>query len=198
MSRYRSTIELFGRHAPGVPLVTISGAAPGGDFRHAFEVAVMEYSALADYAFEHGVRIALEPLNPILMNVDSFLCTVPDAMEIVEAVNRPNFGIWIDVWHIWQDPAAAEHIRQCRDRIFGVHINDWRRPRHFGDRYIVGTGQIDLPPLFEAIRDTGYKGAYTLEIFSSEWLEGSLWKGDMDEMIRQSRAGFEKAWEASF
>ena len=194
MAGFRESIVRFGHSAPGTTLVSITGAAPGGNFRTAFETAVREYQTLADFAADHGLKIALEPLNPILMNADTFLCSLPDAMKIVHAVNRPNFGVWVDVWHIWQDPGAAEHIRACGDRIFGVHVNDWHAPRCFGDRAVIGQGEIDLPPLLRAIHDTGYRGAYTLELFSEEWLPDSLWKGDLDAVLTNSRAALETAW----
>lgn len=197
MELFRKTVERFGRFAPGTTLVTITGAAPGGNFRAAFDTAVREYSALADFAANHNLRIALEPLNPILMNVDTFLCRLPDALQIVRAVNRPNFGVWLDVWHVWQDAAAAQHIRECGDRLFGVHVNDWHAPRCFGDRAVIGQGEIDLPPLLRAIRETGYQGAYTLELFSESWLPDSLWESDLDAVITNSRAALTEAWRQS-
>ena len=198
MARLRETIVRFGAVCPGTTLVSISGAAPDGDYKLAFETAVREYKQLADFAGEHGVRIALEPLNPILMNVDTFLCSIPDAMEVVAAVDSPAFGIFIDVWHIWADAAAEERIRACGDKIFGVHINDWHRPRHFGDRVSLGKGVMNLPPLLRAIHDSGYSGAYTLEIFSSDHLPDSLWRGDLSALIQENQAAFAALWARAF
>lgn len=191
MAQFRRTIERFGRAAPGTTLVSITGAAPAGDYRRAFEVAVEEYRALAEFAGEHGVRVAIEPLNPILMNVDTFVCTLPDAMEIVNTVDHPSFGVFVDVWHIWPDAAAEKHIADCGDKIFGVHLNDWHRPRCFGDRASIGRGCIDLPKLLRAIHRTGYDGAYTLEIFSDEALPDSLWKGDLQKLVADNKTAFE-------
>lgn len=194
MALFRESIVRFGRTAPGTTLVTITGAAPAGNYRVASETAVREYGALADFAADHGLQVALEPLNPILMNADTFLCGLPDALRVAEAVDRPNFGVWVDLWHVWQDAAAGDHIRACGDRLFGVHVNDWHTPRCFGDRAAIGRGEMDLPPLLRAIHDTGYQGAYTLELFSEEWLPDSLWKGDLGAVITESRAAFATAW----
>ena len=194
MELFRGSIERFAPVAPGATLVTICGAAPEGNYRLAFETAVREYRALAEFAGEHGVRVALEPLNPILMNVDTFVCTIADAMEIVRAVDHPSFGIFIDVWHVWPDAEAARNIVACGDRIFGVHVNDWHRPRHYGDRATIGQGCIDLPPLLRAIHESGYRGAYTLEIFSVDRLPDSLWKGDLKKLVRRNKAAFERVW----
>ena len=127
------------------------------------------------------------------MNVDTFICSIPHANRVVEAVDHPKFGIFLDVWHIWEDAAACEFIAQSAGRIFGVHINDWNTPRAFGDRYIPGEGQIPLAKLLKAVRESGYRGAYTLEIFSELRLGGSLW-ADPQKTITQSRTAFEKIW----
>ena len=195
MAQFRRSIERFGHAAPGTTLVSISGAAPNGDYRRAFEVAVAEYRALAEFAAQHGVRVAIEPLNPILMNVDTFVCTLPDAMEIVNAVDHPSFGIFVDVWHIWPDAAAEKHIAECGAKIFGVHLNDWHRPRCFGDRLNIGRGGIDLPKLMRAINQTGYDGAYTLEIFSETHLPDSLWNSDLTRLVEQNKTAFETLWK---
>lgn len=198
MALLRQSIDLFAAVAPGTTLVTIPGAAPEGNYRLAFETALYQYKALADYAGERGVRLALEPLNPILMNVDTFLCSLPDAMEVVNAVDSPNFGVFVDVWHIWQEQNAARHIEACGSSIFGVHINDWHRPRHFGDRISLGEGCIPLPGLLRALHASGYRGVYTLEIFSSDHLEDSLWRGDLRALIQQNRNAFGALWQQAF
>lgn len=195
MSLFRRSIDRFGKIAPGSTLISITGAAPDGNYRAAFDTAVREYRALADYAADHGVRVALEPLNPILMNVDTFLCSLTEARRLVESVDRASFGLWVDVWHIWQYCDAEEQIKACGDRIFGVHVNDWHTPRHFGDRAIIGQGEIPLPKLLRAIHQTGYRGAYTLEIFSVDWLPDSLWQRDGVEVILDNKKGLDKAWE---
>ena len=193
MKLLADSIELFGQYFPGATLVSISGAAPGGDYHEAYKTAAREYRELAKIAEGHGVRVALEPLNPILMNVDTFICSLAQARRVIEAVDHPAFGMFVDVWHIWEDESACELIAQTGSRIFGVHINDWNTPRAFGDRYIPGEGQIPLAKLLKAIRDSGYQGAYTLEIFSELRLGGSLW-ADPQKTVTQSKIAFENIW----
>ena len=193
MKLLAESIELFGQYFPGATLVSISGAAPGGDYYEAYKTAAREYRELAKIAEGHGVRVALEPLNPILMNVDTFICSLAQARRVIEAVDHPAFGMFVDVWHIWEDESACELIAQTGSRIFGVHINDWNTPRAFGDRYIPGEGQIPLAKLLKAIRDSGYQGAYTLEIFSELRLGGSLW-ADPQKTVTQSKIAFENIW----
>jgi sugar phosphate isomerase/epimerase len=194
MGALRKTIELFGRHFPGVTLITISGAAPDQDYARAYRVAAREYREIAEIAAANGVRIAIEPLNPILMNVDTFLCSIAHAERVIESVDRPQFGLLLDVWHIWEDSDAARRIEKNAGRIFGVHISDWRDPRAIGDRYLLGQGVLPLVDLLRTIRKTGYTGAYTLEIFSETHLEGSLW-ADPRRTVIESKNAFVKIWE---
>jgi len=187
--------------APVVPntvLVSITGPAPKGNFNEAFKTSVREYRKLAEYAGDCGVRIALEPLNPILMNVDSFIGTIPDALNIIDAVHHPSFGIWLDVWHFWQDLYWPAHVAASGERIFGVHVSDWRRPSAFGDRLVVGTGEIPLPAILRAIHDAGYRGVYTAELFSDRDLPDSLWNGDLARLVTENKKGFDRVWQAAF
>ena len=47
-----------------------------------------------------------------------------------------------------------------------------------------------------AVRDAGYVRPYVVEIFSSESLPGSLWRGDLDEVLDRSIVGFDYVWDA--
>jgi sugar phosphate isomerase/epimerase len=194
MAHLRKTIELFGRYFPGTTIVTISGAAPDGDYDLAYRTAAIEYREIAKIAAANGVRVALEPLNPILMNVDTFLCSIAHAGRIIESVDHAEFGLFLDVWHFWEESDAPASIRKYGDRIFGVHVNDWRTPRAFGDRFLPGDGVIPLVPLLKAIKETGYNGAYTLEIFSEERLSRSLWS-DPRRTVIEGKKAFAKIWE---
>jgi sugar phosphate isomerase/epimerase len=193
MAKLKETIKLFGKYFPGTTLVSIPGAVPGGDFALGYRTARAEYRDVAQAAADHGVRVALEPLNPILMNIDTFIATLKHAGRVVEEVDAPAFGLFVDVWHIWEEANAVELIKKYGDKIFGVHVNDWHAPRAFGDRLLPGAGEMPLIELVNAIRSTPYRGAYTLEIFSETRLEGSLWL-DLPKTVHDGRIAFEKIW----
>jgi sugar phosphate isomerase/epimerase len=193
MAKLKETIQLFGKHFPGTTLVTIPGAVPNGDFALGYRTAREEYRDVAKVAEDHGVKVALEPLNPILMNTDAFIVTLKNAGRVIEEVDSPAFGLFVDVWHIWEEANAVALIKKYGDKIFGVHVNDWHMPRAFGDRLLPGQGEMPLVELVNAIRSTSYRGAYTLEIFSEKHLEGSLWL-DLRKTVHEGRLAFEKIW----
>jgi sugar phosphate isomerase/epimerase len=196
LAQYRKSIDLISAFFPGVPLVTITGKAPGFNYRLAHETARRLYAELADYAADHGLRIMLEPLHPILMNTDTFICSLREASRLADAVNRENFGVCLDVWHVWDEMLIEDQIRKLGERLFGVHISDWpaAQPRCLADRLLPGDGCINLPALFGSIEASGYRGAYCLEIFSDTALDDSLWRQDGAQVIDRARQGFQRSW----
>jgi len=200
MARFRRTIDFFSEAFPGqdIPFVTITGNAPGMNFQAAHRIARAQYPQLADHAGDRGVRIMFEPLSVVLMNNDTFICTLDESMRLVEDVDSESFGVMFDIWHLWREPSVGTRLRDIGGRIFGVHISDWPEgePRHPADRRVCGEGVIDLPGLLGALHAAGYRDAYCLEIFSLDELPDSLWQTDPADVIHRSRRGFELAWEA--
>lgn len=196
LALFRHAIERLGESASGVPFVCNTGPPPEGDIQEVIETAAREYRALADFAGERGARIALEPLSPALINVESAIWTLGQAMRIVESVDRENFGVCVDFWNIWQSPNVLEEIRTCGDRVFAVHVSDWRTPRSFADRHVVGQGEMPLPDLLQAVHESGYRGAYALEIFSQN-VPDSLWESDLSKVITESRSALDRAYSES-
>jgi sugar phosphate isomerase/epimerase len=177
----RKSIETIAPHIPeNTPFVINTGAAPNGDIRDGWETITRELRELADFASGFGMRLAIEPLSFSDMNRNTFICQITEAMELMNDIRRPNFGVCIDTWNIWQD-----------------QLSDWRRPRVYADRYKVGDGIIPFVSLFQAIQSTGYCGAYTLEIFSPDSLPYSLWKAEPYSVIGDSFATIKDFWQQS-
>ncbi len=197
MARFRRAIERVGPFAPGAPFVTNTGNPPNGNIAHVYDLATREYRALAEFAADHGARVALEPLNPSTMNVESAIWTLTQAMRVVTAVDHAAFGICLDYWNIWQEAEVEAAIRACGDRVFVVQLSDWHTPRSLQDRAIVGQGDIPLPPLLRATHESGWRGAYSVEIFSHD-VPNSLYDRDLSEVIRENRAGLDRAWAEAF
>ena len=193
MARFRQSIERLAPYAPGTPFVTNTGIAPNGSMEEVIETAVREYRQLSDFAAGHGARIALEPLNASIANIESAIWTVGQAMEIIEAVDRDNFGLCLDCWNVWQNADLDAAILRSGPRIFVVQISDWRTPRSFLDRLIPGDGEIPLAAFLKSVRDAGFQGAYSVEIFSSG-VPNALWESDLEKVISKSRDGMKLAW----
>jgi sugar phosphate isomerase/epimerase len=107
--------------------------------------------------------------------------SLDDAAALI-AESGADVGLMYDTWHLWREP--LEQIERHRDRIYGVHLADWRQPtRTTNDRVLPGDGVIEFGPILEALR---WEGLYDVEIFSDAELPGSLWAQDPHELAARS------------
>ncbi|HLI96337.1 MAG TPA: sugar phosphate isomerase/epimerase family protein, partial [Candidatus Baltobacteraceae bacterium] len=194
----KQAIELSAPHIPkDTPFVVITGVAPDGNMRKAVETTVEALKELGEFAAARGVKIAFEPLNPINVNTDTAVWGLDHGLELVEKVDHPAVGICIDSWNVWETPNLEDVIRRCGKRILLIQLSDWKMPRSTADRYTLGEGEIPLAKMIRAIRATGYDGPWVVEILSSLHLDGSLWKSDMDEVLRKNHEAFDRLWRES-
>lgn len=193
-----ASIDRIAPHVPaGTPFVVITGAAPEQNNERVYQHALRALPLLAERAAQYGMRVAFEPLNPVLFHTDTALWGLDAALELVERIGHPALGVCCDTWNVFQTPDLAKVIRACGDRIFLVQVSDWRRPHDNADRRSLGDGTIPTAELLSAIRNTGYDGPYVLEIFSSTTLPDSLWKGDLDAVLDENIVAFERLWTES-
>lgn len=185
-------------HVPQqTPFVIITGAAPGGNTQMVYDQCLHHFPDLAEFAAQHGMRIAYEPLNPVLFNTDTALWGLDQGLDLIRAIDHPELGICLDTWNVFQTPDLHEVIARCKDRIFLVQVSDWHRPRSGADRINLGQGEIDNASIIRSIRRTGYGGSYVLEIFSSESLPDSIWRANLDTVLQQNADAFERIWQES-
>ena len=118
--------------------------------------AVEGYHAIADTLVTHNVTLAIEPLNRF---ETFFLNTAADAAKLCDEVNHPNVGILFDTFHanIEEKDIAAGY------RTLGRHLKHVHTCEN--DRGIPGSGHIEWPAVFQALRDLGYDGWLTIESF---------------------------------
>jgi L-ribulose-5-phosphate 3-epimerase len=113
---------------------------------------------LCDYAEPKGVRLAFEPEPGMFIDTMGRF----DAIEL--CVSRANFGLTLDVGHLHclRELPIASHIHRWKDKLWNVHIEDMRRGVH--DHLMFGDGEMDFPPIFQALREIGYAGGVHVEL----------------------------------
>ena len=113
---------------------------------------------LLAYAGEKSVRLAFEP-EPAM-----FIDTMAKFARLHAELSHPLFGLTLDVGHIHclGDGSTADHIRQWRDFLWNVHIEDIRRGIH--EHLMFGEGEMDFGPIFQALREIDYAGPVHVEL----------------------------------
>src|SRR5438874_1765803 len=86
-----------------------------------------------------------------------------DAYAAVKSRDK-RLGLCIDVGHTLRtgtDPVQA--CRECRDRLYDMHVKDLAVKSEKESQVEVGRGVIDFPALFRTLIEIGYKGQVGLE-----------------------------------
>ncbi len=118
--------------------------------------AVERIAAVTDYAFDQGVRIALEPINRYETD---FIANVDEGLRMVRDVGKPNLGLMLDLFHMNIEDASIEgSLRRAGDRCWHVHIAD-------SNRLYPGAGHLDFTSIFATLAAMGYTGYVSAEIF---------------------------------
>lgn len=110
----------------------------------------------ADAAGELGIVLGVEPYR---QTSGTLVTTLPEVLEMIDAVGRPNVKVIVDVWHYWDIPGGLGDLAAHADRVVGVQMNDWREPtRGWCDRVLPGDGSIDLRAILRTLGGRGGPG----------------------------------------
>lgn len=164
-------------------LVMVVGGLPEGsrDLAGARERVAEGIAELAPHAAAHGVRLALEPMNPIYCADRGVLSTLGQALDLAELFPAEQVGVVVDTFHVWWDPAVLPQIERAAGRIASFQVCDWITPLPADallSRGMMGDGHIDFPVLRRAVEATGYDGPTEVEIFNAD-----VWASDPDAVV---------------
>jgi len=130
------------------------GEAWENAYRNEWRYAVESVRKAATYAGEHGVLLAIEPIN----RYESYLVnTAEQGMQFISEVGSEFVKLHLDTFHMnieESDPIRA--VRSAGDSLVNVHISD-------SNRQAVGRGHFDFAALMRALKEMGYDGLLTLE-----------------------------------
>ncbi len=164
--------------ALGAPtLVLVCGPAAGQPLAVARGQVADGVAACAADAAAAGVRLAIEPLHPMMIAERSVIATLGEANDLVERLGSPAVGVVCDVYHVFWDVNVEREIARAGARIGGFHLSDWRTPRGdvTADRAMLGDGCIDIASLAAHVARAGYAGDAEIEILNeTAWREADL------------------------
>ena len=104
------------------------------------------------------VTLTVEPLNRF---ETYFLNTATDGRKLCEEVGHPKVGILFDTFHgNIEEKELGQAIRTLGPHLRHVHACE-------NDRGVPGSGHIEWPSVFSALRDVGYDDWVVIESFGS-------------------------------
>lgn len=129
---------------------------PGTSRKLATDWAIDTFRRALPGIEEAKVKLCLEPLSPPEAD---FINTCAEAAAILEQINHPSFVLHLDVKALSTDDGPTpDLIRRYGGRAGHFHANDVNRRGP-------GFGSTDFVPIFQALRDSGYPGWVSVEVF---------------------------------
>jgi sugar phosphate isomerase/epimerase len=122
----------------------------------ATEFAVDTFRRAASAFADHDVVLCLEPLA---LTETGFLNRCAEACELLERIGHPSFALHQDVKAMSAEPTPVPTlIRRYAKWTRHFHAND---PNRRGP----GFGDTDFRPIFQALKESGYQGWVSVEVF---------------------------------
>jgi 2-keto-myo-inositol isomerase len=142
----------------------------------------------ARYAAAAGpVKIALEPIGRTQL-----MGGPTAALDIARRSGSPTVGIMIDTFHYYLSQVSdADILAIPLDKLFIVHVNDSEdRPiaeLKDAHRLHVGEGILPLDHDLALIRQLGYDGYLSVEIFREEY-----WRQPVEQVVTDTKAALDR------
>ncbi|MCL1895134.1 MAG: sugar phosphate isomerase/epimerase [Clostridiales bacterium] len=163
VSKLKGHIALAERiGCPSVVIGVMRGSIPDqGKYAEYEERLTEAVLALSDYAEGKPVDVLIESINRYVTN---YLCSVPETLEYIRKLDRPNVKIHIDTHQMnIEDTDLGEAVRACSGKLGYVHLSD-------SNRKLPGGGNINFIPVMRALYEDYYDGYLGIE--SEECLPG--------------------------
>lgn len=185
----RRAIDEAASLGTSVLVLVCGGMAPGSRDIDGARARIAEgVGALAPYAAEAAVTLAIEPLHPMFASDRCAIVTLGQALAIADRFPLGTVGVTVDTYHLWWDDRVYAGIARAGKRIAIFQIADWATPLPAGaltGRVMPGEGCVELARLRDAVDAAGYSGPIEVEIFNEE-----VWARPGTDVLRQTIESF--------
>jgi sugar phosphate isomerase/epimerase len=136
----------------------IPDAFPKAD---AFKQLVEFGRRIAPEARARGITVVIEPLRREETNI---INSAAEGLELVEAINDPNFQLMIDFYHLASEREDPAIVLRARQRIRHLHMAN---PQ--GRVYPLEWEEYDYAPFFANLRTIGYDKRISVEASTKDF-----------------------------
>jgi sugar phosphate isomerase/epimerase len=162
-------------------------AAPPGNSRAA--VSLDNAAKYYREALEMGEKMSVQPLLE-LWGTHPVLGPLRNGIYVTTAAGRPDASLLLDVFHLYKSGTPFASLKQISGASLHVmHINDYPQAAdsstlNDGSRVYPGDGVAPFRQILRDLRDGGFRGHFSLELFNREY-----WKRSADDNLK---AGLDK------
>ncbi len=150
-------------------LVVCSGARAGHTFNHAHRLVRDALAEVVPVAEEFGVTLAIEPMHPGCAADCTFLTSLDDALQLLDAASSSRVKMVLDTYHLGHDAGLIERAPEIAPQIALVQLGDARRPpQGEQNRCRLGEGRLPLAEIVGALKAAGYDGYYDVELLGED------------------------------
>lgn len=140
----------------------LSAADPVVPYEIVYERAQAALLRLAEYAEKKRVTIGIE-------NVwNKFLLSPMEMRDFIDRIGSQRVAAYFDVGNVVRDGYPEQWIRILGHRIAKVHFKDYKRAIGTISGFVeLLAGDVDFAAVMRALREVGYDGWVTAEVFLS-------------------------------
>ena len=171
------------------PVLLVCADAPPDDMDRdeAYDTMAATARNYAERAAAHGVKIAIEPLGR-----HPFIPGPREALEVIERAGHDSLGLMVDFFHYYKSGVPLDDIRAIpTELLLIVHVDDCEDlpPAELTDQHRVymGEGVLPLKEMMGVLREKGYAGALSVEIFREAY-----WENDPVEISVAAKAAYDR------
>jgi hydroxypyruvate isomerase len=138
--------------------VTSGLSAAGRTYQEQYASLTEGIKRAADLVAAAKLTLLVEPLNSLVDHPGCFLTSCVDGLKLIKEINLPHVRMLFDIYH--EQVMRGNVIRTLTEAapyvsVFHVADNPGRNDP--------GTGEINFPNVYQAIRKTGYTGYIGME-----------------------------------
>jgi 2-keto-myo-inositol isomerase len=143
-------------------------------------VIAARYRALA----ELGAKIGVIPEAEV-WGFSKTLSRLAETVLVAMESGHPQACVLPDVYHLYKGGSGFDSLRLMAGKAMGIfHVNDYPKDKDRvtikdADRVYPGDGVAPLAKVFRTLRDIGYRGMLSLELFNPEY-----YKRDAYEVVK--------------
>jgi 2-keto-myo-inositol isomerase len=146
---------------------------------------------------ELGAKIGVIPEAEV-WGFSKTLSKLGETILVAMESGHPQACVLPDVYHLYKGGSGFDGLKLIRGKAIGIfHVNDYPKDKDRAaikdaDRVFPGDGVAPLADVFRTLRDIGYRGMLSLELFNPEY-----YKRDAFEVVTEGLAKTKAAVKAA-